>query len=202
MAPDLPLPLTGLMTRNWWVLLLRGIVAMLFGIIALRAPGVTLGVLVLLFGFYALIDGIFALIAALTGWRHREDRWLLLLEGLIGLAAGFVTLHAAVITAVALIFFIASWALATGVLKVIEAIRLRKEISNEFWLALSGVASVIFAFLVMLNPVAGALAMIWLIGWYALFMGAMLIMLSFRLRGLRRPDYRTGVTEPPTRRAA
>jgi uncharacterized membrane protein HdeD (DUF308 family) len=201
-ATDLPLPLSGLFTRNWWVLLLRGILAILFGIIAFRAPVATLGALVLVFGIYALVDGIFALFAAVAGWGHREDRWLLVLEGLVGLGAGFATLRATALTAVVLLFFIASWALATGILKIVAAIRLRKEISNEFWLVFSGIASVIFAFLVMLNPAAGAMAMVWLIGWYALIMGTMLVILSFKLRGLRRLDYRTGVTAPPVKRAA
>jgi uncharacterized membrane protein HdeD (DUF308 family) len=192
----------GLFTRNWWVLLLRGTAAMLFGILALRIPGMTLAALVLLFGVYALVDGVFDLFAAVVGWRHRENRWLLLLEGFIGVGVGIVTLRAPAPTTVALIFTIAVWALATGVLKIVEAIRLRKEISNEFWLALSGIASVVFAFLVMLRPAAGALAMVWVMGWYALLMGAMLIVLSFELRGLRKPDYQAGVTEPRTRRAA
>ena len=86
--------LAGLFTRNWWLMLFRGIVAILFGIFALRRPGMTLAALVLLFGAYALIDGAFSLFGAIAGWRHREDRWLLLLEGFIGLGAGFVTLQA------------------------------------------------------------------------------------------------------------
>ena len=199
MPTEFRLPMIGLFTKNWWVLLLRGIVAMLFGILAFARPGLTLAALVLLFGFYALVDGIFSLIAAFSGWQYREDRWLLVLEGLIGLGAGFVTLRSPAITAVALIFFIAVWALATGVLRIVEAIRLRKEVSGEFWLALSGILSVLFAFLVMLRPAAGALAMAWVIGWWALFMGAMLVMLSLKLRSLRRLDYSQGGM---TRRAA
>src|SRR5262249_27861001 len=149
------------------------------GLLAISRPGMTLAVLVLLFGIYALVDGIFSLFAAISGWSHREDRWLLVLEGVIGLLAGFATLRAPALTTFALIFFIAAWALATGVLRIVAAIRLRKEISGEFWLALSGVLSVVFAFLVMLQPAAGALALAWLIGWYAMFLGAMFIMLSF-----------------------
>ena len=202
-ATDFPLPVSGLFTRSWWVALLRGIVAILFGIFAFRAPLATIGALVLIFGVYALIDGIFALIGAATGWSHREDRWLLVIEGLVGIGAGFVTLHATVLTAVVLLFFIASWALATGILKIIEAIRLRKVISNEFWLIFSGVASVLFAFLVMMNPLAGALTMAWLIGWYALIMGGMMVLLSFKLRSMQKIGYSAGERlEPGTRRAA
>jgi len=202
MVSDLPLSTIGAFTRNWWILLLRGIIAILFGILAFRSPVITLGALVLLFGIYALIDGIFALSAAFSGWRYREDRWLLLLEGLIGLGAAFVTFRSTAITAVALLFFIASWALATGVLKIISAIRLRKVITNEFWLALGGIASIVFAFLVMMNPLAGALAMVWLIGWYALFLGAMLVILSFRLRSIHKSSASIEATDPGTRRAA
>ena len=186
MSTDIVLPMIGLFTKNWWVLLLRGIVAVLFGILAITRPGITLAVLVLLFGIYAVVDGCLALFAAIGGWSHREDRWLLLLEGFIGIGAGILTLRAPGITTVALLFFIAAWALATGVLRIVAAIRLRKEITGEFWLALSGIASVVFAFLVMMNPAAGALAIAWLIGWYALFLGAMLVMLSIKLHNIRR----------------
>src|SRR5215469_9198498 len=114
MAPGIPLPIIGLFTRNWWVLLLRGIIAILFGILALRLPLTTLATLVLLFGVYAFIDGVVSLFGAFDGWQHRENRWLLFLEGLIGFVVGFVTLRSPAITAVVLIFFIAAWALGTG----------------------------------------------------------------------------------------
>jgi uncharacterized membrane protein HdeD (DUF308 family) len=202
MPREIALPMSGLFTRNWWVFLLRGVAAILFGIFAFKVPVFALSVLVLAFGIYALVDGFFSLFHALAGWSHLEHRWLLVLEGLVGIWIGFLTLRAPALTTVALLFFIATWALATGVLKIIEAIRLRREMSGEFWLALSGIASVVFAFLVMLRPAAGALAMVWLIGWYALLMGVMLVVESFKLRGLRRRDPQAGITEPPTRRAA
>jgi uncharacterized membrane protein HdeD (DUF308 family) len=182
---DLLFPMTGLFAKNWWVLLLRGIVAILFGLMVFTRPLVTLATLVWVFGIYAILDGIFSLIAAISGRRRGENRWLLALEGLAGLGVGILTLRAPAITAVTLMFFIAAWALATGLLRIVEAIRLRKEISGEFWLGLSGLASVIFAFLVMANPAAGALVMAWVIGWFACFMGAMLVALSFRVHHLR-----------------
>lgn len=186
MPTDIVPPMLGLFTKNWWALLLRGILAVLFGILAITRPGITLAALVLLFGIYAMVDGCFALLAAFGGWSHREDRWLLLLEGFLGIGAGILTLRAPGISTVALLFFIAAWALATGVLRIVAAIRLRKEITGEFWLALSGIASVVFAFLVMMNPAAGALAIGWLIGWYAIFLGAMLVMLSIKLHSLHK----------------
>jgi len=175
----------GLFTRSWWVVFLRGLVAIVFGILAFAWPGVTLATLVLLFGGYVLLDGIFSLFAAISGWRHREDWWLLLLEGVIGIWAGTVTLRTPAITAVMLVLFIAVWAMATGVLRIVAAIRLRKEISGEVWLAFSGLASVVFAFMIMLRPGAGALALVWMIAGYALVLGASLVMFGLELRSLR-----------------
>ena len=205
MLLDIPLPMIGRFTRNWWVFLLRGTVGMLFGILvlcvpALRPSSLRLPALVLLFGIYALVDGICSALNA--GWGHLENRWLLLLEGLIGICAGFFTLRAPRLTAVALMFFIAIWALAIGVLRIVAAIRLRRKISGEVWMALSGTASVVFAFLLLLRPAVGALAIVWAIGWYALLMGGMLVMLSLELRGLRRQGYQARLTQPPTRWAA
>lgn len=197
MTSGTALPMTGLFARNWWLILLRGIVAILFGILALSRPGITLGALVLLFGVYAIVDGIFSLSAAFSGWRHRDDRWLLVLEGLIGLGVGIITLQAPGITAIALVFFIAVWALATGILKIVEAIRLRKEIKGEFWMIFSGLAGVLFAILVMERPMAGAITLVWLIGWFAIIMGGMLTVLSFKLRRLRKPDIQAGLYPTP-----
>jgi uncharacterized membrane protein HdeD (DUF308 family) len=202
MATNFALPMAGMFAKNWWMLLLRGVLAIAFGIFALQRPGITLAVLVLVFGIYAIVDGLFLLAGALAGWRHREDRWLLLLEGIIGLLAGFVTLQAPGVTAVVLMFFIAAWALATGILRIVAAIRLRREIRGEFWMILSGIAAVVFAFLVMDRPAAGALALAWMIGWFAIFIGATLVMLSFRLRGLRTLEEDEHLVSPPTQRAA
>jgi uncharacterized membrane protein HdeD (DUF308 family) len=135
-------------------------------------------------------------------WSDLENRLLILLEGLIGIWAAFFTLRAPRPTAVALMFFIAIWALAIGVLRIVAAIRLRRKISGEVWMALSGIASVVFAFLVLFRPAVGALAIVWAIGWYALLMGGMLVVLSLELRGLRRQAYQARLTEPPTRWAA
>jgi uncharacterized membrane protein HdeD (DUF308 family) len=164
---------------------LRGIVAILFGAMAFAWPGVTLATLVVLFGIYALLDGIFSLASAFGGQRAREDRWLLALEGVIGLWAGVVTLRAPAITAMVLVFLISIWAMATGFLRIFAAIRLRKEISGEIWLALSGVLSVLFALVLMFRPVAGSLGMVWVIAAYALMIGIILVILGFELRHVR-----------------
>ena len=169
-----------LFAGRWWAVVLRGIIAIAFGLLAFAWPGVTLGMLVLLFGCYALVDGCFSLLTALGG-RRREERWLLVLEGVVGIWAGVVSLRAPAVTAVVLAFFISIWAMATGFLRIAAAVRLRKEISGELWLALSGFLSVVFALMLMLRPALGGLTLIWVIAGYALILGVFLIMLGIEL---------------------
>jgi uncharacterized membrane protein HdeD (DUF308 family) len=181
-----------LLTRNWWLLVVRGVLGILFGILALVWPGVTIAALVLLFGAYAIVDGVATLYAAITG-REGADRgrrpasgghrvWLAI-EGLLGIGAGLVAFFWPGITALVLLWVIAFWAILTGVMEVAAAIRLRREINNEWLLGLAGVASVLFGILLLVLPGAGALALIWLIGIYALVFGVILIVLGLRLRG-------------------
>jgi uncharacterized membrane protein HdeD (DUF308 family) len=181
------------LSRNWWLFLLRGLAGILFGIITLVAPGVSLAALVLLFGAYAFADGILALVTAV---RHRgEGRWgMLLLEGLVGIAAAAVTVLWPGITAIALLYLIAAWAIVTGVLELVAAVRLRREIKGEWLLALGGIASIAFGVLVALYPAAGALTVVLWIGAYALVFGMLLVVLSFRLRAWGK--------HPPMRHAA
>ena len=171
-----------LFAGRWWAVVLRGIIAIVFGALAFTWPGVTLATLVLLFGFYALLDGLFSLVTAIGGRRTREDRWLLALEGIVSLWAGIVTLRAPSITVLALVFFISIWAMITGFLRIVEAFRLRKEISGEVLLVLSGVVSVLFALMLVFRPVVGALGLVWVIAGYAVVLGIILIMLGFELR--------------------
>lgn len=173
------------LARYWWAFLLRGVCAILFGIAAFLWPGLTLAVLVLLFGAYAFVDGVFLIISAIGGWNEIENHWLMLLEGIVGILIGFMTYFAPALTALGLLFYIAAWSLATGVLEIAAAIRLRAELEHEAWLLLSGIASVVFAFAVMLFPAAGALGMIWAIGAYAIVFGLLLIGLGLRLYHLR-----------------
>jgi uncharacterized membrane protein HdeD (DUF308 family) len=182
-----------LLARNWWALILRGVMAILFGVLAFIWPGITLGALVLLFGAYALVDGIFAIVLALGGWKERDDRWLLLLEGLLGVAVGIMTALAPEVTSIGLLLFIAAWSLATGILRIAAAIRLRRHIEGEWWLALSGVAAIAFAGIVMWNPAAGALGFLWTIASFAIAIGVVLVMLGFKVRGLRRHPEKVAV---------
>jgi uncharacterized membrane protein HdeD (DUF308 family) len=174
-----------LLARNWWVLVVRGVIAILFGVLAFIWPGITLAALVLLFGAYVLVDGIFAIVLAIGGWKERDDRWLLLLEGILGVGIGIMTFFAPEITSVGLLLFIAAWSLATGILKIAAAIRLRRQIEGEWWLALSGVASILFAGILMWNPVAGALGLLWFIASFAIAFGVVLIMLGVKVRSAR-----------------
>jgi len=176
--------LAAILARNWWVLLLRGLVAIAFGVLAWFQPGITLAALVLLFGFYTLADGILGVWIAITGRKEHERWWVLLLWGLVGIAVGILTFLAPGVTTLALLFYIAVWAIATGVLEIVAAIRLRKEIAGEWLLILGGLASVVFGAVLMVQPGAGALALIWLIATYAVVFGILLVLLAFKLRGI------------------
>jgi uncharacterized membrane protein HdeD (DUF308 family) len=175
--------LANILSRYWWMTLLRGVVWILFGLVVFAQPGISLVALTFMFGAFALVDGIATLVTAIGGRRENENWWVLLLVGFCGVAAGIVTFLAPGITALALLFFIATWAIATGVLEIVAAIRLRKEIRGEFWLALAGALSVAFGVLLIANPGAGALSVLWLIGFYAIVFGLSLILLSLKVRG-------------------
>jgi uncharacterized membrane protein HdeD (DUF308 family) len=177
------------LSRNWWAVSLRGLAGILFGIITFFAPGISLAALVLLFGAYALMDGVLAIVTAVR--RRGADRWwLLLLEGLVGIAAGILTFLWPAITAIALLYVIAAWALVTGAFEIAAAIRLRKAITGEWLLALSGIFSIALGVLLVLFPGPGALAVTIWIGAYAFVFGALLFALGLRLRGLGSPRTR------------
>jgi uncharacterized membrane protein HdeD (DUF308 family) len=167
---------------HWWALALRGIVAVIFGLIAFFIPVATLYALTILFGAYALIDGIVSLIAAVRSARHGEHWWALLFEGLAGLGAAVVTLLWPSLTLVVIIYIIAFWATLTGVLEIVAAIRLRRFIRGEWLLVLTGVASIVFGLLLFAAPGPGAIVIAWWIGAYVFVFGLLMIALAFRLR--------------------
>lgn len=177
--------LATILARHWWVLLLRGLIAIAFGVLAWFQPGVTLAALILLFGVYVFADGILGVGTAIAGRKQHEHWWVLLLWGLVGMAVGILAFMAPGITALALLFYIAVWAIATGVLEIVAATRLRKEIAGEWLLVLGGLASVVFGAVLVARPGVGALAVIWLIAAYAVLFGILLVLLAFRVRGLR-----------------
>jgi uncharacterized membrane protein HdeD (DUF308 family) len=173
-------------TSSWWALALRGLAALLFGLLAFLWPGITLTALVFLFGAYALVDGAFSIIAGIKS--HGEfKRWgLLLLQGILSVAAGVFAFMVPAMTAFILLVLIASWAIVSGAFQIAAAIQLRKHIKGEWLLALGGVFSILFGAVLLFNPAAGALAVIWIIGAYAIVFGILLIALGFKLRGLER----------------
>jgi len=162
--------------------LLRGIAAIIFGILAFVWPGVTLLTLVFLWGAYAFVDGVFSLWAAISGRVAVAPRWWLAVVGIAGIIAGILTFAWPGITAGILLLFIAAWAIVIGALEVWGAIQLRKEIEGEWWLILSGLLSIAFGVILIVQPGAGALALAWLIAWYAILFGCTLIAFAFRLR--------------------
>jgi uncharacterized membrane protein HdeD (DUF308 family) len=169
------------LAKNWWLLLLRGIAAIAFGVLALAWPGLTLLTLILLYGAYALADGVLSIIAAITG-SAPAGRWWLAIVGLVGIAVGALTFMLPGMTALILLLTMGGWAIATGIFQIIGAIRLRKEIDNEWLLILSGVISIFFGLGVIVYPGAGALALIWVIGTYAIIAGILYTGLAFRLK--------------------
>jgi uncharacterized membrane protein HdeD (DUF308 family) len=170
--------------RHWWVPVLRGIAAIIFGTMAFVYPGLTVAVLVLLFGAWVLVDGIFRVVGAI-GHRSSDPDWgWQLVIGILGIIIGFLTFRSPAITALALVIYIAAWALMIGVSEIVVAIKLRHEIKGEWFLILMGVVSILFAIMLLWNPLPGALALVWLIGSYAIVFGVLGIIFGFRLRSL------------------
>jgi uncharacterized membrane protein HdeD (DUF308 family) len=176
------LTVADLLARNWWLLALRGLAGVLFGILAFIWPGVTLVALVFLFGAFALVNGILSLVLAWNAPRGFPRFGSLILGGILGIAAGIITFILPGITALGLLIMIAAWAIATGILEIVAAIKLRKVIPNEWLWVLAGILSLIFGVLLLLQPAAGALVLVWWIGAYALVFGIVLMILAFRLR--------------------
>ncbi len=175
--------LSRILSRNWTLMLLRGLTAILFGILVWVMPELSVKMLVYLFGAFVMADGIFGTWVAIVARKDYEDWGILLLWALVGIGVGILTLMAPGVTAMALVYFIAIWAVTTGVLEVVVAIRLRKEIEGEWMLILGGLVSVAFGVLLILQPAAGAIALVWVIGLYAVVFGLLLMILSFRTRG-------------------
>ena len=174
--------LASILSRYWWLTLLRGGLWVLFGILVFAQPAITLVALTWLFGAFVLVDGVVNVANAIGGRRERENWWVLLLVGLAGIGIGILAFTNPGITAIALLFYIAIWAIATGLLEIAAAMRLRREIHGELWLVLAGLVSVAFGILLIARPGAGVLAALWLLGGYAIVFGAILIVLSFRAR--------------------
>lgn len=175
----------GLVTRDWWVFAIRGIAALVFGALAFIWPGATLTVLVILFGGYVLVDGVALLVALARGDAvARRHGWAVGIMGVLGIVAGVVTFMWPGMTALSLLYIAAFWAIATGTFQVIAAIALRKELDNEFWMALGGVGSVVFGALLIVSPGAGLLSLVWLVGIWSVVFGVSSLGLAYRLHSI------------------
>lgn len=171
--------------RHWWVPVIRGVAAIVFGFIAFAYPGLTLATLVIFFGAWVLVDGVFRVIGAIGGRASDPDWGWHLIIGILGIVVGVLTFHAPGITALALVIYIAAWALMMGLAEIALAIKLHREIKGEWFLVLMGLISIVFAAMLFWNPVAGAATLVWLIAWYAVIFGILAIVFGFRLRSLR-----------------
>jgi uncharacterized membrane protein HdeD (DUF308 family) len=173
-----------LLTRHWWVLALRGLAGVLFGLLTFLWPGITLLTLVMLFGAWALVNGIFSFILAAKAPKGFPNFGSLIFAGIFGILAGLITFFWPGISALGLLIVIASWAIVNGVVEIYYAIKLRKEIKGEWLLILAGILSVIFGILLFLNPLAGALVLVLWIGGFAVAFGILLIILAFKMKRL------------------
>lgn len=174
--------------RYWWSFFFRGIIAILFGLAAIIVPGITLDFLVLLVGAFFFVDGILSMVASFGTRRVEKRWWIALLEGIAGVAIGILTILWPQITLVAMILLIAGWALITGIFEIAAAFRLRKVISGEWFLGLSGVVSIVFGLLLLGRPGFGAVALVWVLGVYAILFGILLLFLGFKMRKFLRSD--------------
>ncbi len=184
------------LARWWWTSILRGVVAIVFGVLAFLAPGIGIAFLVALFAAWAVIDGVSSIVAGVRTRDQDRSWWLEILEGVIGIAAGVlaILLPPDVVTT-ALVIVIAAWAIVTGAIEIVLAIRLRTAIRGEIWMALAGVASILFGVILVLFPAAGALSLVWLIGAFAIASGVFWIALGWRLRGVNEMAKRDASTD-------
>ncbi len=171
--------------KEWGWIALRGVSALIFGVLALALPGVTLTLLVIVWGAYVLLDGVLALAAGLRIRDNGKPLWSLIFVGVLGIGVGIATFFWPGLTALTLILIIGSWAIAIGLLQIVAAMRLRKHVHGEWLHALSGLLSVIFGLAVVGWPGAGAIALTWLIGWFAIVFGVLLMAMAFKLRSGR-----------------
>ncbi len=174
-----------LISRDWWIFALRGVAAILFGVLAFASPALTLATLVLMFGAYVFVDGVTLLSALVRGEAGaRRNAWTVGIMGVLGIVASIVTFVSPGITALSLLYLVAFWAITMGVFQVVAAIALRREIEGEFWMGLGGVMSVAFGSLLIVSPGAGLVTLVWLLGAWAIVFGASSLGLAYRLHGL------------------
>ena len=175
------------LAENWWLLLLRGLVAIAFGVIAFFWPDITLAALTYLFGIYAIVDGIVAIWAAFNApLGDAGPRWWLGLSGVVSILAGIAAFAYTGMTTLVLLMVIAIWAIIIGLVQIWGAIELRKIMDDPWLLGLTGALAIAFGVILIAKPGAGAVALVWTIGWFAIVFGGLYIALAFRLRQFKR----------------
>ncbi|RGE46775.1 HdeD family acid-resistance protein [Comamonas testosteroni] len=181
MAVDIP-SMSVMLRRSWWVLLLRGVAAIVFGVLTWMQPAASAAALVLIFGAYVFLDGVLGVYSAIKSRNESRHWWMVLLWGLTGVVFGVLTVINPAITALVLTIYIGVWALITGVVEIVAALRLRKEIEGEWLLVLGGLISVLFGAFVLAQPGAGMMAMLWVIATYAVIFGVLMVLLAFKVK--------------------
>ena len=177
---------SNILSRFWWTTLCRGILWILFGLIIIAQPGISLMALILLFGLVFLVDGLASLFAAFGGRDESENWWVLLFAGLAGIAVGLLTFFYPGATALTLLYFVAFWSIIVGIMTIVEAFHLRKEIEGELWLGLAGLITVVFGLFLLARPGPGMLALLWLLAAYAIAFGTLLILHALEARSFVR----------------
>lgn len=170
--------------RYWWTLVIRGIIAILFGVAAIVWPGLTALVLVYLFGAFALIDGVVAVVVSLQERAIAPRWWVLLIEGIVGILIGILTFFSPIVTAIALLYLIAVWAVLTGIIEIVAAFSLRRALALEWTLAIAGIISILLGIVLAVEPASGILAVVWIIGIYAIVFGVLLLIRAFQFRSM------------------
>lgn len=181
MAVDIP-SMSVMLRRSWWVLMLRGVAAIVFGVLTWMQPAASAAALVLIFGAYVFVDGVLGVFSAIKSRNESRHWWMVLLWGLTGVVFGVLTVINPAITALVLTIYIGVWALITGVVEIVAALRLRKEIEGEWLLVLGGLISVLFGAFVLAQPGAGMMAMLWVIATYAVIFGVLMVLLAFKVK--------------------
>ncbi len=188
------------LTRNWWTFVLRGAIAIVLGVLAFVVPGPTLVALIAVFAAYAIVDGVLAIIAGAR--TDRGPRWWFIIGGIAGIAIGLFTIYSPGTTAIALVLLIGIWSIATGAAQILAAWQLRREIEGELLLVIGGVISIIFGVYLVVAPGPGVLAVLWLIGLYAIFAGVLYVAEGFRHRQDDRKSSSETTGSPSGREAA
>lgn len=171
--------------KNWWMLVLRGVLAIILGILAIASPGVVAATLILWLGIYMLIDGIINFFSSIINWGKNEDKWLMLFEALISIVLGILILRAPGVTEIVIVIYLAVWAIFSGISKIAIAIQLRKEIEGEGWLIFAGILSVLFGLILIYNPLIGLAAIMLMLAVFLIMIGLMLVVLGFKVKKLK-----------------